>query len=243
MKLYLILIATILISSCSQKKAEVVKNVETNPKVKEVENNPETLDETVEKKLTEYFKAYEIAPIMEIENKEGKENVLKLLTHKIAWIDSKNETKVKIDKDIFSLKGKLTLNEVNGEKHDDVDFANNWDEMKLYKFNGREIIGIRMNFDPCVGIGCGVDYYLFYDTKTKSKNFFGTYHTERELSLYDINNDKNVDYISKTFMGDAHGYTPTYDIVYKLYSLELNGKFIEQKDSKGVSYYLGSCRV
>ena len=134
MKSYLFIIAIVLIASCSQKKTEVVKDVVTKPKIVSV---------PVEKILFEYFKAHEITPIITLENTEGSEKVVKISTHKITWIDSENETKVKINQDLFSLKGKLTLNEVDGESQDDVDFANNWDEIKLYKFIDREIIGIR----------------------------------------------------------------------------------------------------
>ena len=238
MRPYLVIIITVLIASCSQKKAEIVKNIEAKPFAKEVESKSEIAPIAVEKTLAEYFKSHEIAPIISIENTDGTEKVVKISTHQITWIDTEDGTKIKIDHNIFSLKGKLTLNEVHEKSHDDVDFANNWEEIKLYNFNGKEIIGIRMNFDPCVGIGCGVDYYLFYDTETKAKNFFGTYHTGRELSIYDVDNDNRADYISKTYAGDVHGNTPTYDIIYRLYSLESNGKFVQRKDSSGVSYYL-----
>jgi hypothetical protein len=188
-------------------------------------------------RIDHYFSEYEIKPSVETNNNEGgTETEIQLLKHKIKWLDADDETKIKIDNDLFALKDKATLNLV-WDNHDSVDFSNNWDEMKLYKINGRELIGIRMSFQPCTGLGCGVDYFLIYDVQTKAKNFFGTFRTDNKLALYNFNNDDRIDYVSKTFSGDAQGATPM-EFIYELYSMDPNGHFVLQKDSSGQTYQI-----
>lgn len=187
-------------------------------------------------KLDYYFDLYEIKPAIAISNSEGNQTQVQLLSHTIKWLNTDDETKIKINNDLFSLKDKATLNIV-WENIDSVDFANNWDEMKFYKINDRELIGIRMSFEPCTGLGCSVNYFLIYDLQTKSKNFFGTFRTDNKLALYNFGNDDKLDYLSKTFNGDAHGSTPM-EFVYELYSMEDNGRFIQQKNSTGQVYQI-----
>ena len=187
-------------------------------------------------RLDHYFSEYEIKPSIVVNNTEGNQTEVQLLTHKIKWIDTDNETKIKIDSDLFSLKDKATINDV-WEKKDIVDFADNWDEMKLYKISGRELIGIRMSNHRCNGLGCSIDYFLIYDCSTKTRNFFGTFRTDNKLALYNFNNDDKIDYLSKTFTGDAHGSTPM-EFIYELYSMDRNGRFAQQKTSSGQTYQI-----
>ena len=94
-----------------------------------------------------------------------------------------------------------------------------------------------MSFDPCTGLGCSVNYYLIYDVLTKTKNFFGTFRTDNELELFNFGNDDKLDYVSKTYNGDAHGSTPI-EFIYELYSMEANGQFNGQKNSNGLTYQI-----
>lgn len=183
----------------------------------------------------EYFEKHELKPVLIVNNADNNKVTIQLSKHKITWIDSENETKIKINNDLFSLRDKVTINTVWDENKDSVDFANNWDEVKLYNFKGREFIGIRMSFYPCTGLGCSVSYFLIYDPQTKTKNFFGTFRTDDRLALYDFKNDDKLDYLSKTFNGDAHGSTPM-EFIYELYSMENNGRFVLQKNVAGQAY-------
>lgn len=185
-------------------------------------------------KVKNHFELRSIKPSIIINNTEGNQTDIQLGNHKIKWFNTDDETKIKIDNDIFTLKDKATLNIVHYGK-DTVDFANNWDEIKLFKHNDREYIGIRMSFSPCTGLGCSVDYFLIYDVKTKSKNFFGTFRTDNELELFNFNNDCKIDYLAKTYNGDAHGSTPI-EFIYELYSMDTNGQFKMQKDNGGLTY-------
>ncbi|HYD91831.1 MAG TPA: hypothetical protein VEA37_10140 [Flavobacterium sp.] len=193
-------------------------------------------NENIDDRLKNHFDLYRIMPSIEINNTEGDQIEIQLANHKIRWLNTEDETKIKIDNDLFTLKGKVTLNIVH-HGNDSVEFANNWDEIKLFNHNGREYIGIRMSFSPCTGLGCSVDYFLIYDVKTKTKNFFGTFRSNNELALYDFSNDARVDYVSKTFNGDAHGSTPII-FIYDLYSLDINGQFKELKNNMGLPYQI-----
>lgn len=193
--------------------------------------------ENINDRLERHFDFYRLKPSIEINNTEGNQTNIQLANHKIKWFNSEDETKIKIDNDLFTLKDKVTLNEIQEDK-DSVDFANNWDEIKLFKHNGREYIGIRMSFEPCTGLACSVNYYLIYDVKTKTKNFFGTFRTENELELFDFGNDDKIDYISKTYL-EQNDIEPQEIInLYKLYSIDITGKFSLQVDSQHKPYFI-----
>ena len=187
-------------------------------------------------KLDYYFHQYEIKPSVSVNNTDGNQTEIQLSNHMIKWLNTDEETKINIDNDLFTLKDKATLNIVWDNK-DSVNFANNWDEIKLFRINDRELIGIRMSFQPCTGLGCSVSYFLIYDLQTKSKNFFGTFRADDKLAIYNFNNDGKLDYVSKTFSGDGHGSTPM-EFIYELYSMEDNGHFIQHKNKSGQIYQI-----
>ncbi len=219
--------------SCADKKPNngTAQATDTLVTKAEIINNDNIYD-----RLKRHFELYRIKPSIEINNTEGNKTDIQLANHRIKWFDSEDETKIKIDNDLFTLKDKATLNIVWDNK-DSVDFANNWDEIKLFKHKDKEYIGIRMTFAPCTGLGCGVEYFLIYDVATKSKSFFGTFRTDDNLELFDFSNDDKVDYLSKIFSGDAHGSTPM-EFIYELYSMDTNGQFKEQKDNSGLKYQI-----
>jgi hypothetical protein len=192
--------------------------------------------ENIYDSLKKHFDLYRLEPLIEINNSEGNRVDIKVGKHNIKWLDTEEETKIKIDNDLFTLKDKTTLNIV-WDNHDNVDFANYWDQIKLYKHHDKEYIGIRMQFSPCNGLACSVAYFLIYDVSSKSKSFFGTFRTDQNLVLYDFLNDDKIDYISKTFAGDAQGATPM-EFIYELYSMEVNGQFKDQKDKSGLTYQI-----
>lgn len=197
---------------------------------------PETTEISINEQLCAYFDQYRIKPTLIINNEEGNKTVIQVSNHRIVWLSTENETKIRIDSDMFSIKDKVTLNDVHDTK-DSVSFANNWDEIKFYKYGDREIIGIRMLSDPCMGIGCSVNYYLIYDMKTKVTNFFGTLRTDNELAFYDFRKEGKIDYLSKSFNGDLQGSTPM-KFIYELFSMQLNGQFMQEKDINGKAYYI-----
>lgn len=234
-RFFILLILTLFIS-CKGNKTQ-----NSNPASKKIlsaksaeEVNP---GQTIEDRLKRHFELNRITPLIIINNTENNQTEIQLSNHKIEWLNTDNETKIKIDNDLFTLNDKVTLNKVREDK-DSVNFANNWNEIKLYKHKEREYIGIRIHSYPCTGIGCSVDYYLIYDVKTRTKNFFGTFRTENELELFDFSNDDKIDYVSKTYI--EHNDDATEEIInlYELYSMEINGKFNLQVDSQNKPYFI-----
>lgn len=217
----------IILTSCNDKKVSKATNLKTQVS-KTSSINRDRLDY--------YFGEYEIKPSMVVNNIDGNQTEVHLSKHIIKWFNTDDETKIQIDNDLFTLKDKVTLNHVWGNE-DNVDFANNWDEMKLYKINDRDLIGIRMSFEPCTGLGCNINYFLIYDFQTRTKNFFGTFRTDNKLALYNFNNDKKLDYLAKTFSGDAQGLTPM-EFIDELYSMENNGHFVKQINSNGQTFQI-----
>ena len=208
-------------------------NTETKAKDIKAQSNKRSFDRD---SLNHYFEDHEIKPSIVVNNNKGTQTEVQLLNHQIKWLYSDVETKIKIKNDLFSLSNKVTLNIV-WENKDTVDFANNWDEIKLYKINSRELIGIKMSYQPCTGLGCDVHYFLIYDLQTQSKNYFGTFRTDDKLALYNFNNDDKIDYLSKTFSGGAHGSTPM-EFIYELFSMDSNGQFVQQINNNGQVYQI-----
>ena len=194
--------------------------------------------------LSDYFYKNEIEPEIIINNtgviygNYASKKEVSFLNHKIKWLDNESETTIQIDNDLFSLKKAVTLNDVEEGKVDSVDFANDWDQIKYFRSNDIELVGIRMSFYPCTGNGCSVSYFLLYEFKRKTKNYFGTYRTDDELKLYHFNNNSqyDVDYLSKTYndLTDSSGEKTEVD--YELFSLSDKGTFILQKDKQATPY-------
>ena len=120
------LILTIL-TACNNKAENKVTELKTQ------EHKSCTIDRV---KLNYYFDQYEIKPSISVDNADANQTEIQLSNHKIKWLNTGEETKIKIDNDLFTLKDKATLNIVWGNKSN-VDFANNWDEIKLYRINDR----------------------------------------------------------------------------------------------------------
>jgi hypothetical protein len=195
------------------------------------------LDNSIKTRLNDYFYKYEIKPSMIINNTEGNQKDISFLNHRIKWLTNEKETNIQIDNDLFSLKNEVTLNYAWDKVRDSLKFVNNWDQINYFKHNDRELIGIRMSYDPCLGIGCSAFFFLIYDLKHKTKNFFGTFRTNNEVNLFHFGNDLKIKYLSKTFKGDPHGELEN-ECIYELYSLDNSGKFVNTKNSKGEIYQI-----
>lgn len=206
LKLFLnvFIILLLIINVAAQKPVELHSDKPPEPP-KEKSKKIKFKKLSVEENLKYYFRGREIKPAIIVNNiydsmlKEGDE-VINISNYKVVRTHSSKETKIKIDDDIFSLKDQKTLNVVNDNK-ENVDFANDWDQIKLFEFGDRKLIGISMVNNPCTGIGCRVMFYLIYDLKTKNKSFFGTYRflLDREFGLFDFGNDGTLDFLSGTY--------------------------------------------
>jgi hypothetical protein len=258
MKTYILILLTLFIS-CSTQQIDVppptqtpicpVPMPESNPPEPPLEENktqiPENTPRTkgaVEKKFENYLLSREIKPLLTINNdydgvRNEREETIKVSNHKITWFHSFKEARVKINDDLFSVKNESSLNDADDEAKIDGNIVNNWDEIKLFKINGRELIGISMGNSPCTGLMCSVSFYLIYDLKTKNKNFFGNFRTDIELKLYDFGKDGTIDFLSST---SNFTYTPGFEItnIYNFYTLNKKGVFQLQKDKNKKPYFI-----
>lgn len=234
-RIFILLILTLFISCKNDKTQNTIPAFKKILSAKSTEKiNPE---QTIEDRLKIHFELNRITPSIIINNTENNQTEIQLSNHKIKWLNTDNETKIRIDNDLFTLKDKVTLNKEK-EDNDSKDVANNWDVIKLYKHNDREYIGIRMSFVPCTGLACSVNYFLIYDVKTKTKNLFSTFRTDNELELFDFGNDDKIDYVSKTYIEQSDAVTQEIINFYELYSIEINGKFNLQVDNQNKPYFI-----
>jgi len=248
--LVLPIILALLVVSCLTQQTKIppivpesTDSIPEPPDIKTQKKSPQ-YKLSVEENLKSYFYGREIVPSIIVNNTERDQTKIQLENNKVEWIRNEKETKIKINEDLFTLKDKKTINSLELsplEKHDDyeaVDFADNWEQIKFYKFDDRQLIGISMGNEPCTGIGCSVAFQLIYDLKTKSKTFFGTYRIEREVNLYDFKNDGTIDYLGKTYIGESDGVAKEISNVYKLYSMDEKGVFHQQFNNKQKPYFI-----
>lgn len=110
-----------------------------------------------------------------------------------------------------------TLNDVwNGK--DSVTYVNELTRINYYK--NLNLLLLQLDFNPCNGIGCSVNYQLIYDFKFKKVYPFGRFRTGFDMDLYKLEN-KNY-YLSKTFHGRNAQLKDT--IYYELYEIGNNIK-------------------
>ncbi len=242
--LILILVAFLSIGCAAQKPIDLKDEKPPEPP-KEKKSKIKIKKLSVKEKLKYYFISREVKPSVIVNNvtdsmlKNGEE-VVNIADHKVVWdFSSDKETKIKIDGDAFSLKNQKTLNIVDSDKAS-VDFTNDWDQIKLFEFGDRKLIGISMVNNPCTGIGCRVMNYLIYDLKTKNKTFFGTYRfaLDREFGLFDFGNDGTLDFLSGTYDDGNDGKGIEFKNIYQIFTMDDKGFFHVQTDIKGKPYFM-----
>lgn len=196
---------------------------------------------SVKERLESYFLGTEIKAWFIVNNPDTfqESSSITFGGHRLIWTSSyKEKTKIEIDGDLFSLEDKMSLNNLKeGGGIAKVDFANRWDQVKLYDVGGRQLIGISMINYPCTGIGCGVSFFLIYDLKTKSKSFFGSYRIDHEIKLYDFGNDGTIDFLSGTYAGGSDGVAKEIANIHELYTMDEKGGFHLQLDKTGKKFF------
>jgi len=188
--------------------------------------------------LGDYFSSHEITPSIILNNDiKDDQHGVQLGKHWIKWLASETETKISIDDDKFSLRNEVTLNDVWDHTDSVGSFANRWNEMKLYRINGREIILISMGYFPCSGIGCSVYYDMVYDVETGNKSFFGTFRSYFGSALYNFNSRYDLEFLASTYA--EGGKEASQGIfTYTIYSMDKDGRFVQEKDSIGSPWQL-----
>jgi hypothetical protein len=212
----------------------------TPPKAKPSKYKPEKM--SVKERFEGYLLGREVRPWFIVNNIDPFEEKTDVTAggHRVKWTYTpKEETRIDIDGDIFTLNGKMSLNALyEGGGMEEVDFADSWDQIKLYDLGDRQLIGISMGSHPCTGIGCSVTFFLIYDLKTKNKSFFGSFRITQELKLYDFGNDGTIDFLSGTYSGLSDGIAKEISYIHELFTMDESGNFKPQSDKNGEKYFI-----
>ncbi|GGA87154.1 hypothetical protein GCM10008015_29760 [Flavobacterium palustre] len=142
---------------------------------------------------------------------------------KIKTIKNKNHFQIKINGNKIETDKYLTLNDVWNKK-DSINYANQISQVKYYK--PLNLLILQLDFYPCTGLGCAVNYQLIYDLSSKKTYPFGRFRTGFDMNLYKFKND--IYYLSKSFYGRNAQLKDT--IIYNLYKIK--PKSIPQRDEK-----------
>lgn len=231
MKIYFLVSLLILVTACVKTD---IKYVTSNDLTNQASKGDFSV---IQNKIDEHFNKHRIEPNIIINNIEKKSSFV-LGNHQIQFIDKEAETIIRIDDDAFTLNGQLTLNYVHDSDKSDVDFANIWQQARLYKFyhqGQREIILLNLVYSPCTGLGCSVEYTLIYDATNKTKNFFGSFRGSDASELYQYNAD--FYYASNNFSGSYHGDTKV-EHSKLLYRMTNNGQFNLCLSDDETPYYI-----
>ncbi len=241
MKIFLLLFFFTFTLGCFGQKPIPVETPPPPPKSKTIKYNPPK--RSVGRLLEDYFNGKEIKPYIVVNNLENGpyvergETEIPLGRHKVRWIKKERDTEVEIDGELITLKDKVSLSPLDGKpgEMDKVDFADDWNQAKLYLLNGREVIGISMGNTPCTGNGCSVTFFLIYDLQTKKAGFFGSYRIDYHLKLYYFGDDNSIDFLTGTYFDDAARESQK---LFHFYSLNDQGDFVLQKNSKQQPYFI-----
>jgi hypothetical protein len=181
--------------------------------------------------IDEYLRTNLIDPTL-IFNNDGRKEFI-LLQHNISWKELEEGIEITVDGNVISTSDKETLNPVWGSGVGKVNFANYLQQVKIYE--NEYLVGFVLTNVPCTGLGCGVNYQIIYDLKTKRQSYFGRFRTGFEFELYNFNSDNKPDYLSKTFYGrNALGIDTTE---FVLYSKTADGNFEEFKSANQEKYW------
>jgi len=161
--------------------------------------------------IERYLKTKAIEPTVVFNNDGRKE--FNLLNHIISWRELKKGVEITVNGQSIVTADKVTLNPVWGEEVDSVNFANYLNQIKIYEYDS--LVGFVLTNSPCTGLGCGVNYQIVYDLKTKKQSYFGRFQTGLEFEIYNFNSDDRLDFLSKTFVGrNTQGIDTTEFVLY-----------------------------
>ena len=105
-----------------------------------------------------------------------------------------------------------------------------------FSFYDKEFYYIRANQTGSMGASMGnVSYHLIYDLSLNKLFYLETCRLENVILFGDVNGDKSIDFINFDNSEFCTTVPGSDRVVIQLYSYK-NGKFILQKDKKGVPY-------
>lgn len=201
MKYFIISFLIFLLNSCSDKKLND-KNSEL--KIFSTKISAENFEkELIEKRIVPTFKT--------------SLDSLSLFSKNLKIsIDSKNNNfKIAINDNDINVNKLVTLNNMWGGK-DSLNYANEITQIKYYEKN--KILLIQLDFYPCTGLGCSVNYQVLYNLKSKKTFGFGRFRTGYDMGLYNYHNETY--YLSKNFDGRNAQLKDT--IKYELFKIAPN---------------------
>ena len=197
------------------------------------------------KQLERHFVRYEIKPIKVIRNdpdpaRSTRRRSTSIGRHVVEWIneiDAKgiDRASIRINGDTIKLRGDRTINAID-ENTQDIEWVNDWWQMRLYRVANRELLGIEMVQSGCTGTGCSVSIQLVYDLNNKKRNFFGTFRTDSTVRLFDFTAQGDVFYVAKSC--DCVKATGEEIVTHMLYRLKTDGGFEIVNDRHDKAYYI-----
>jgi hypothetical protein len=197
------------------------------------------------RRLERHFARYEIKPTKVVRNRpdparSSRRRSISIGRHKVEWINDVDATgisqaTVRINGDTIKLKGDRTINAID-EDTQDIEWVNDWWQIRLYRVANRELLGIEMNQSGCTGTGCSVSIQLIYDLKNKKRNFFGTFRTDSTVRLFDFTAQGEIFYVAKSC--DCLKATGEEIVTHTLYRLGDEGGFEFLNDKRGKPYYI-----
>lgn len=214
MNIFHVFIFCILIFSCSDKKADIViDNCKTSISLENSVNNFESKLNLNKLKST-FTTSLDSLPYF---NEKLK----------IKTLVSQNNFEIYVNNNKIDTRKIETINDVWCGK-DSINYANKISQIKYYE--ELNLLLLQLDFYPCTGLGCGVNYQLIYDLKNNKTHAFGRFRTGSDMNLYRIEY-KNY-YLSKTFHGRNAQLKDTiyYELfeIDKLQDLEKNKKIIAE---------------
>lgn len=172
--------------------------------------------------ITDTISVYEIKPTISIAT--GNDSAYNLGQFYIRCDTTHEHTILTINSREYDLRKFATINELIYEgASDTLDWTHWLDSIHVYKFKSRFFICTTLQFFPCNGIGCGVRYYLIYDSKTKNISAFGSYRYYGRFGFYDSNRDNLPEILALTRYGDLNGACEGWK--YSWYQLNQNDNF------------------
>ena len=200
-----------------------------------------------ERRLGAHFERYKVAPVMTIDSQDSTyepdspRQLIKIGSHQVEWLTDLDDRGVstralRINGVLIPLEGEKTLNQVDENGSEDVGWVNDWWQIRLYKLDDRELLGIEMNQSGCTGLGCSVSIQLVYDLKTKKRNYFGTFRTDSEIRIFRFAGENEYFYVSRSC--DCVNASGEYVVTYNIYKMRPDGEFVIQNAPNGKPYFI-----
>lgn len=211
--------------SQNEKTTEATETTETTETTNNVENGAKV---NYQKFIDIYFDSQALEPVAQLNiytedmdiDSLGDNQVF--CGHKISWKTKRNQFILKINNHELNFNDQVTKNFVWGPSRDTPHYVNHVSSIEMYVSKGRELLVFILDYIPCNGLGCGIQYLMVYDINSRAANFFGHFRSGTNTHLIS-NSEIDLAYVSTTFYGKNEMCRDT--IVYELYTADNTGIF------------------